>query len=270
MNTIEKNIIEITNKHIEEIEEEEVLELHVFTRVSAKKLTFRSVVFNYSTFQHCYFRRCKFDSCKFIGCKFISTNFEGSEFIGCTFDYSTFRFTNLDENILDNNCPSYENVRQKFARSLRTNFLSMGNSEGVNKAITVELEATKEYLYKSWRSKESHYRKKYKGRYKFLKFLEWVKFKIEEIIWGNGESLWKLARAVFIVLLFITVNETIVKGDVSSLPSYWSSLKKSPQLFFSIDKPEYYTKFFLSIIFFFRLIFFGLFMAIIIKRFSKR
>lgn len=270
MNTTKKNITEISNVTLNDIADNAVYEHHIFTRVSAKKLTFKSVTFNYSTFEHCYFRTCKFDSCNFIGCKFISSNFEGSEFIGCTFDYSTFQFTNLDEQILDNNCPSYENVRQKFARTLRTNFLSQGNTEGVNKAINIELGATKEYLFKAWKSKEGYYRKKYKKWDRFFKFFHWLKFKIEELIWGNGESLWKLARAIAVVLLIITLKETGINGNLNEVSSYWVSLKKSPEIFFSIEKPSTYSKFYLSMIYFIRLLFFGLFMAIVIKRFSKR
>ena len=270
METTNHNITEISKKAIDSIVEGEEFEHHIFTRVSANKLTFKGVVFNFSTFEHCYFRSCTFDSCKFIGAKFISTNFEGSEFIGCSFNYSTFRFTNLDENILDSNCPSFENVRQKFARNLRTNFVSMGNSEGVNKAINVELEATKEYLYKAWWSNQGYYRKKYTGWSRFFKSLSWARFKFEEMVWGNGESLWKLSRAVLFTLLFITLRETWLNGETNSISSYWSSFLKSPPIFFSIEKPLNYSNFYLSAIYFFRLLFFGLFMAIVIKRFNKR
>ena len=229
-----------------------------------------NVEFNYSTFDDCYLRSCTFNSCTFVGCKFIASNFEGSQFIGGDFQYSIFRFTNITNELLVNNCPSYDNLKFKFARNLRTNFQSIGDIDGVNKAILVELESTKSTLYKAWNSNESYYRSKYKGWDRFFKFVSWLKFKIGEFVWGNGESLLKLGRAVLLTLVLISIIDTFKIGETDSIKSYLSGLTNSPQLFFSIDKPEYYSKQYLSLIYFFRLVFFGLFMAIVIKRFSKR
>jgi hypothetical protein len=265
-----KDIIELTNISITEIDNGEKLENHVFTRVSSKDVIFTNVSFNFSTFNDCYFRNCKFNSCKFVGCKFLSSNFEGSQFVGCKFEYSIFRLTNVEDNLLSDNCPTYENLKFKFARSLRSNFQSIGNTEGINQAILIELEATKDYLFKAWHSNESYYRSKYTGWLRLCKFFTWVKFKCGEFVWGNGESLLKLARAVLVLLMIIAVIETFKTGEPDSLQSYWHDFINSPQLFFSIEKPPHYSNQYLSFIFFLRLLFFGLFMAIVIKRFSKR
>lgn len=246
---------------------------HIFTRVSAKGLTITNVTFNYSIFDDCYFRNCTFDSCNFIGSKFIASNFEGSKFIGCNFEYSVFRHTNIEENILDNNCPSHENLRFKFARNLRSNFQSIGNTEGANKAILVELESTKSYLCKAWHSNESYYRKKYQNWDRGYKFISWLKFRVGELVWGNGESLLKLGITVLMIFLAISLIEALKIENVDQVHgtcSICKGLVRSPQIFFNIDQPTHYSKLYISIIYFIRLLFFSLFMAIVIKRFSKR
>jgi len=270
MKGVQKEITKISNWEIESVSEKNGYLHHIFDRVAGKEIVFKKVDFSFSTFEHCYFRSCKFDSCKFTGCKFISSNFEGSEFIGCNFSYSSFQYTNIDEDILLTNCPSYENLKLKFARTLRTNYQSIGNSDGVNKAIIIELKATKVYLYKAWNSSESYYRNKYRGWDRIFKFFGWLKFKAEEFIWGNGESIRKLGRAILIILLILTLVETRMNGDINVVDSYFNSALKSPQILMSIEQPKNYPKYYLSIIYFIRLLFFGLFMAIVIKRFSKR
>ena len=62
--------------------------------------------------------------------------------------------------------------------------------------MEVELQATEIHLHKAWRSNESYYRKKYSGPSRVGALIEWTSFKVLDFIWGNGESTWKLLRAV--------------------------------------------------------------------------
>ena len=136
---------------------------HLFVRLVAKDKQFTKVDFKYSIFDTCYLRGCKFDSCDFTGCRFVGTNLHGAKFSGCKFEYSIFERTVVDNYILDTECPGSENLKMKFARTLRMNYQQLGDAESVNKAIRIELQATEVHLHKAWGSKESYYRKKYTG-----------------------------------------------------------------------------------------------------------
>ena len=124
----------------------------LFLRLVSKSKRFEKVDFKYSIFDTCYLRNCVFDTCDFTGCRFIGVNFSGANFIGCKFDYATFERTIIASDILDNCCPGWDNLKLKFARTLRVNFQQLGESKSANKAIQVELEATEIHLHKSWKS----------------------------------------------------------------------------------------------------------------------
>ncbi|MGF1718343.1 pentapeptide repeat-containing protein [Photobacterium chitinilyticum] len=241
-----------------------------FIRLVGLRIVFRNVDFKYCIFDAAYLRNCTFESCDFTGCRFINSNLVGSAFNGCKFDYATFEKTQIDTDILQSGCPGSENLKLKFARSLRTNYQQLGDAKAANKAISIELNATEDHLYKAWISKESYYRNKYKGVVRATLFAEWLEFKLLDFIWGNGESAYKLFRAVFLVLLLITVYDVFNFGDPNAVSNYWSSFIKSPQILFGVNGSSEYPGSFLAVVFATRLVMFGFFMSIIIKRFNKR
>lgn len=242
----------------------------LFTRLVAKNAEIKNIDFRYCIFDTAYLRNCKFEDCDFTGCKFISSNLSGSSFSGCKFDYATFEKTFIDDDILDVGCPGPENLKLKFARSLRTNYQQIGDAKAVNKAINIELQATEDHFRKAWSSKESYYRRKYRGLSRFKVSLEWLQFKTLDLIWGNGESTWKLFRAVAVLLIFIATFHTLEVGHPDSLTSYIESLMLSPQLLLGTLKPSEYDPAYLTLLYIIRLIMFGFFMSVIIKRFNRR
>lgn len=242
----------------------------LFERLVASKVEFKNVDFSYCIFDAAYLRNCRFEDCNFTGCRFINSNLSGCSFNGCKFDYASFDKTQVDNDILDVGCPGPENLRLKFARSLRLNYQQIGDAKSANKAIGIELQATEDHLHKAWCSKESYYRKKYKGFERLKRFGEWIEFKLLDLVWGNGESTWKLFRAVLVVLLIIAVVHAIGFEDPSLVKSYGEALLISPQVFLGVLKPPEYPGPYLTIIFLARLIMFGFFMSIIIKRFNRR
>ena len=155
------NRIQETDKKFSEDVENVQFINHLFVRLVAKGKRFSKVDFKYSIFDTAYLRNCTFDSCDFTGCRFIDTNLYGSTFTGCKFDYSNFERTLVTSDILDTECPGHENLKMKFARTLRINYQQLGDALSVNKAIKVELTATKIHLLKAWDSNESYYRKKF-------------------------------------------------------------------------------------------------------------
>lgn len=239
-------------------------------KFGAKEIVFKNVDFSHTYFEHCYFRKCIFDSCNFNGCKFINCNFIGSSFPGSNFDYAFFDKTIIENEILSNNCSSFDNVTQKFARALRVNYQGLGDAESVNKAIKIELTATKNYLYDAWHSNKTHWRKKYKNWRRVKMFFLWLDFKFEEFIWGNGERLWYLMRTGLFVWLAMTISDVLIFKNSNLLSEYWKSFVKMPGVFFGVDSPVEYSKAYLASIVFCRLIGFALFISIIIKRYNRR
>lgn len=242
----------------------------VYLRLNAKKQSFRNVSFQHSIFDACYFNHCVFDSCDFTGCRFIGCNLHQSAFTNCTFDYATFERTQIDDDILFREAPSKENLKLRFARSLRMNFQQIGDAKSVNKAISLELSATAVYLKKSWLSEEDYYQKKYSGWRRFPQFLKWIEFKILDFIWGNGENTLKLLRTIAITHLLIAIYDTSQFGNPWDLKSYLNSLLNSPGIWFGITAPHQYPIWFTSTVSATRLLGFAFLTAILVKRFGRR
>jgi hypothetical protein len=150
------------------------------------------------------------------------------------------------------------------------NFQQLGDSKSANKAIRVELDATGVYLYKAWQSNESYYRKKYAGWKRIGKFFEWLKFKVLDFIWGNGESICKLLRSILIILFLMFLVDVIAFKNITQINSYWNSFLKMPGVFLGVSQPSSYPNIYLALISFTRLVAIGFFMSIIIKRFNRR
>lgn len=241
----------------------------LFIRLVARKRRFENVDFKYSIFDTSYLRDCVFDSCDFTGCRFISVNFYGSSFHGCTFDYATFERTIIDSDILSTGCPGWDNLKLKFARTLRMNFQQIGDTKSVNKAIRIELSATEVHLHKAWSSNESYYRKKYAGLKRVHVFFEWVLFKLLDLIWGNGENTLKLIRNTAVVLLLMSFVDFFAWNSCPT-KTYLDSLINMPAVFLGVVSPASYPPLYLSLIVFIRLIIIGFFLSIIIKRFNRR
>ena len=242
----------------------------LFLRIVAKGRRFENVDFKYTIFDSTYFRNCVFDSCDFTGCRFVGVNFYGAKFIGCKFDYATFERTIIASDVLDNCCPGWDNLKLKFARTLRVNFQQLGDSKSANKAIKVELDATEIHLKKSWRSNESYYRKKYRGLKRIGKFLEWLNFKVLDFVWGNGENTYKLTRSVILLLVGMALFDALSFQDPTKVASYSNAILKMPEVFLGVTSPKHYPSWYISLIFFTRLVAMGFFMSIIIKRFNRR
>lgn len=242
----------------------------LFIRIGAKGKTFKQVDFSHTYFEHCYFKDCVFDSCDFNGVKFSNCNLTGSSFPGSKFDYVNFEKTYIDNDVLSNNCPSWDNLKLKFARSLRINYQGLGDSESVNKAIQIELRSTKKHLYDSWHANTSYYRNKYKGFDRFTCFFKWLSFKCQEYVWGNGESLWKLLRAGLVLWIIMTLKDVIYNLHWTIVPEYFKSFINMPSIFLGINKGDNNSDLYLSFISACRLIGFGLFMSILIKKFNRR
>lgn len=243
---------------------------HQFQRLVAVKKKFTDCDFRYSEFDAAYLRNCTFDSCNFTGCRFTNTNLSGSKFIGCRFEYAQFSHTQVEPELLDTGCPGQENLQQRFARTLRINFHQVGDVAAANRAIKVELEATRVHLKKSWRSRESYYRKKYSGMKRGRMFIEWLQFVSLDFLWGNGESAVKLLRFLGLLIVAIALFDVCSLRDGYAISSYTSAIGQAPEVLLGVTKPKEFPGLALAGIAATRYILFACLVSILVRRLSRR
>ena len=200
----------------------------------------------------------------------LQQNLAGSKFSGCKFDYASFEKTLVEPAILDTECPGFENLKLRFARTLRTNFQQLGDANAANKAMNIELDATATHLRKAAWSNEAYYRKHYAGWGRLKIVLEWALFRALDFVWGNGENAWRLFRFLVLILVCMAAYDTARYGDPGRIGSYWTSLTKSFAVFFGTWAPAEYSRFYLAAITCMRLLLVAFFLSIIIKRFNRR
>jgi len=256
----------LENKEIVADVRDEDLSCKVISHVFAVKRIFDNVSFKQSEISNSYFRNCRFIHCDFTGATISASNLRGAHFEGCDFRYSTWEDTILDDNFLDKCLPSEENLARDLVRSLRVNFAQIGNYEAVNKSASIEVSLTGAHLFNAAYSRQSHYRSKHKGWDRVSHGLRHLKWKALDILWGNGESISRIITSwVFVLLLSAILLAT-------SHPQFsFSTAMRSVAIEFwgvhtSPMPPESYLVF-LTII---RYTLFGLFMAVVIKRLSRR
>lgn len=237
-----------------------------FSRVFAVDVAFFDVSFKQCDFSECYFRNCRFIRCNFIGATIKESNLRGSQFEKCDFRYTSWEKTILDEHFLDTCLPSEENLARDLARSLRVNFSQIGNYDAVNKAASIEVSLTGQHLYNAAYSRQSYYRSKYKGWSRISHALAHTRWKALDLLWGNGESILRVVLSGLAVVVVATLS---LMRDYSNLifsDALWSAFSGFWGIPGGTQLPASYAVA-LTII---RFILFGLFMAILIKRLSRR
>lgn len=259
-----KDIIE--NKEFRDEVRNEDLSMREFSRVFAVDVAFVEVSFKQCDFSRCYFRNCRFIRCDFTGANIKESNLRGSQFEECNFRYTTWEKTYLDEHFLDTCLPSGENLARDLARSLRVNFSQIGNYEAVNKAASIEVSLTGQHLYNAAYSRQSYYRAKYKGWSRVIHAMDHARWKALDLLWGNGESIVRVAVAGLVVVVVAAFSLT--RGDLQLLFSdaLWSTLSHFWGVHGGTKLPDFYAVA-LTVI---RYVLLGLFMAILVKRLSRR
>ncbi|MEM5367923.1 pentapeptide repeat-containing protein [Paraburkholderia azotifigens] len=243
----------------------------ILTRLNASKKTiFQKVSFVHAVFEGCYFNQCFFDSCDFTGARFIGCNFHQTSFAGCKFAYATFERCQIDDDILSKEAPLEDNLKMRFARTLRMNYQQIGDAKAVNHAISFELQATESYLYKSWASGETYYREKYRGIIVVRQFWRWTCFRLLDLIWGNGESVLKLLRSFLLAFLVVGLSEGATSGDPWNLRKYLMGLQHAPAIFFGVSGVGSFGPTAASVIAATRLVGMAFLTAILIKRLGRR
>lgn len=265
---ISDRLVDALSKKIEN--DQDTFHRKVLTRLSAMKVTFKNVSFYQTIFDTCYFNNCVFDSCSFVGCRFVACNLNQSTFQGCKFEYAIFERTQVDDEIL-NSAPERNNLKLKFARTLRMNYQQIGDAKAVNRAIVVELEATDIFLKDSWSSNSDYYRKKYIGLSRIWQLAKWIEFRTLDFIWGNGESVTKLLRSIIWVILGVAILDMIYTPGEKPFTGFLQSFFTAPALFLGVKPlPDTMPPLLSACIAALRLLGFAFLTAILVKRFGRR
>lgn len=270
MLTLNRQIVRCDDHRFDADENNSQYMHHLFVRLSAKNKTFTKVDFRYCVFDGCYLRGCRFIACDFTGCRFLSTNFHGSSFSDCQFAYATFEKTAIVDDILESQAPDLENQKVKFARALRVNYQQLGEARSVNKAIKIELEATRLHLRKAWGSKKDYYRRKYSGIKRITSFFQWLGFSVLHLLWGNGESAFRLICSLVVLFALMALYHAIHVGDPAQVASYWRGLCAAPSVFLGVRTSPQYSDGYVTSVAIARLLFFAALTSILIKRFTRR
>jgi uncharacterized protein YjbI with pentapeptide repeats len=239
---------------------------HDFNRVRARNVVFTDSSFKQALLRGCYFRNSMFIRCDFTGAHFKGSNLRGARFRECKFHYAVWEKTQLDDDFLASCLPAEENLARDLVRSLRVNFAEIGNYEAVNRAAAIEVGLTGRHLYNAAYSRQVYYRQKYQGLARVRQAIRHAGWKFLDLLWGNGESLFKVARSGAVVVVAAAATLSALTPSLGFLPAlelanlqFWGAGLSLP------DAPGVGVALIVS-----RSILFGLFMAILVKRLSRR
>jgi Pentapeptide repeats (8 copies) len=206
-------------------------------RVYAVKITFTDVAFKQCNITSCYFRNCRFIRCDFTGAIIKETNLKGSQFDDCKFLYSAWDKTVVEESF-----------------------------QAVNKAASVEVMLNGQHLFNAAYSRQAYYRSKYRGIARAEVALHHARWKALDILWGNGESIGKLVGwGLLTVLAFAAVlwlngaEPTLFEGVGTAASLFWG-VRPKHEVNLAVAVSLTAVRYFL----------FGLFMAVLVKRLSRR
>lgn len=236
------------------------------SRVFAVNIVFLDVSFKQCDFSNCYFRNCRFIRCNFTGAAIKESNFRGSQFEECDFRYTNWEKTILDEHFLDTCLPSEENLARDLARSLRVNYSQIGNYDAVNKAASIEVSLTGMHLYNAAYSRQSYYRSKYKGWSRISHVVDHARWKALDLLWGNGESILRVILSGLVVVLVATLALMHNQPQLNFSDALWSAFSG----FWGVQGGIKLTESYVVTLTIIRFVLFGLLMAILVKRLSRR
>jgi len=251
-----------------------------FTDISARGVIFEKCDFSHCIFTRAYFRDSEFTKCFFIGARFYDCNFRHAKLRLCDFKYAQFQNTLIPISEVIANLPEWPNVKQELLRSHRVNAHSVGDADAEKKYIIEEMAALREYYRKARQKRDSYYIDKYGGVGNWFK-TRWKSFTLwlGWVVWGYGERPIHLLSSVIVVLLILSLIsglqiQVLSTGSTLSMvgTNLWQGLKTTLAVFFGIQQEPIQSigYFLISVIVVVRYVVFGLFIALIFRRFSKR
>lgn len=175
-----------------------------FIRCGFKEAQLEGCELNHSKFYECYFRKTCFRRVSFVGCEFKDCRFDEAEFDNCQLDNAEFSNCSITYDQIQPCLPQRQNILWRLARNLRVNAQNRGESEDARRFLLAELRASEIHNFKkafAWT--EPYYRRKYRGVDRIIGGWNWAVSKISSFCWGHGELPSRVLRlAALVALLF--------------------------------------------------------------------
>lgn len=247
-----------------------------FTDFSGHNKKITNCDFSYTVFQRAYFRKVIFENCDFTGAKFIDSNLRDAEFINCKFPYAIFKFTLIRYTEVVKNLPEWPNVRIILLQNHKANANSFGDSKSSRLYLRLEIESSKEHLRSARKKNDGYYKTKYGGFWRSAEVF-WKNFVIyiDDLLWGHGESPWKIARNAALFILMIAIIQTLRLPEMTKI-SFWelresfiSFIWSDFKVFVGVPADQVSDKFKVALILL-RYLTLGLFIRVLFNRFSWR
>lgn len=190
---------------------------HQFTDCSGYEKVFTKCNFSYCLFQRAYFRKVKFIECNFTGAKFFDSNFRDADFEHCKFPYSIWKFTLIQQKQVLNNLPEWPNVKVLLLQNHKANANSFGDVKAVRAYLSEEIEANKEHYRRAMQRNEGYYSKKYSKRGQwFTAFRKYYGLKLDNLIWGHGESPIRVLLSIIFLILFTAILQSYFSDNIGT------------------------------------------------------
>jgi hypothetical protein len=235
-----------------------------------KGVEFQDCNFSSSLIRSCYFHKAVFKNCNFIGATFVDSNFRSAKFIGCDFSYAVFRGSQIEASEIVANLPHWENAQRDLLRSARKNAEAMGDVEDVRLLLRAEMIASEEHWRSASRAVTGYYRDHYPGcRGRVTGLIRLWAVRLGRWFWGHGESPGRLCFSFFLWVLAWS-SYLCVTNDDSSMYGAVSAVLAVILLGDGASSGVIISDSVVLILAASRFLFFGLFVALIVRRFARR
>lgn len=169
-----------------------------FLRARVTGGTFRNCVF-----MECYFRKTELGDTSFVGCKFINCNFTHVSIRDCDFRYAEFRGSAPPFQEVLHSAPQQANLRYELFGGLARAADFAGEAAEARRYKVAAIDALDLHLRAAVRGDSAWYRDHYDviGRVQAALQLGW--YRVNRLLWGHGESAWRLLSSAAIAALLI-------------------------------------------------------------------
>lgn len=252
----------------------------IMRKVSGKNARFENFDFRYVDMEDCYFHGAHFENCDFTGVKMRRCNFRSATFGTCKFDYMNIDETPIDNKQIIKQLPDAPNIAREITQSLRRNSVTLGEIAEVRTLTLLEIKQEQEHLRRAIKGNGDYYQKKY-GRWsdQFTLRYRLAKLNLSSVVWGHGERLSNLVISSIVVigiLSAISVSIDIHSSSEISVSEAWKNLRgyffQNLKDFVGVTSVNSIPQNGLItwIIAFSRIIFTGMFVAVIFRSLSRR
>lgn len=211
-----------------------------FANIGLYKSKFIRCKFQQCVFIECYFRYAELQYIDFTGCKFIKCNFGSTKIENSTFMYASFEQCYIKYDILKFNFPLIENnLTWKLCLNMERECLNIGDASDADKYFWAAKNAADRNLKDIILLRNTYERDRYNIINQCKAFYRLVLSKLNRFVWGYGESIYKLIRSSFLVIILYAVfyykSSALQPSHVSNL---YESILFSLQIFFNLS-PTY-------------------------------